>query len=209
MPPKGRRPQPKKPKLARAEQTVTQTAIDKLAALDLTFSSVPPALASDLLVPLKPGWGLLGTVEEEEEYYAWYVQNITSDQVSAPRSKDTTMINLTAKNQRATDQEIGGADSDDAQLDEPSDDEENEEQDEPILEAYKHKDKKKTAAGEESDGEIALGDYEKLHFGRDFIDVDGERIHATEYFGTKWTQRIVSLACATSHIPGYLVLTYT
>jgi hypothetical protein len=63
---------------------VTQKTINKLAALDLQFSSVPLALASDLISPLKPGWGLLGTAEEEEEYYARYVQNLAGDQVSAP-----------------------------------------------------------------------------------------------------------------------------
>jgi hypothetical protein len=83
MPPK-RKSQRKKPKLAPAEQTVTQKAIDKLAALDLAFSSVPFNLVSDLISPLKPGLGLLGTVKEEEEYYAQYVQDLTADQVSAP-----------------------------------------------------------------------------------------------------------------------------
>jgi hypothetical protein len=120
------------------------------------------------------------------------------------------MINLTTEEQRATGQRISGADLDDARPDEPSDDGEDGEHDEQALEVYKHKDKQTTAAGKGLDTkETALVDYKELHFDRDFVDVDGEHIHATEYFGTKWTERSVSLACASSHIPGYLVLTYT
>jgi hypothetical protein len=78
----------KKQKLEPAEQTATQRAIDKLAALDLTLSSAPSTLASDLISSLRPGWGLLGTDKEEEEYYVWYVNSIKNDQVSAPQVCD-------------------------------------------------------------------------------------------------------------------------
>jgi len=192
MPPKmGRRS--KKPKLDRSDQTMLQKTIDKLDALDLTFSAVPQILASELIAPLKSGLGLLGTAEEEEAYYDWYVQDPQGDEVSAPRSKDTTIINF-IKEQRPTDQGISGPDLGDIQPDESSDAEEG------------HEQHMKTPAGEDSDEGISL-DLEGLHFGRDFIEVDGEHIHATEYFGSKWTQRIVSLANASSYIPA-IVLTY-
>lgn len=114
------------------------------------------------------------------------------------------------KEQQATDPKIGGADSKDASSNESCDDEEVDEQ---ALEPYKHKVKKKTAAAQNSDDEeIDLGDYEKLEFGRDYIEVNGEHIHATVFFGTQWTQHIVSLACVSSHLAyllGSVVLTYT
>jgi hypothetical protein len=75
------------------------------------------------------------------------------------------------------------------------------------MQVYKHRDGKKGADREEIDEEIELGGFEKLTFGRDFFEEDGEHIHASEYFGPKWTQHIVSLASAFLHILGYLVLT--
>jgi hypothetical protein len=77
MPPPN--PEPKKLKLSLAERTATQTAIDKLAVLDFTFSPVPQTLASELISSLNLGLGLLGTPEEEEEYYQSYVQSKSSD----------------------------------------------------------------------------------------------------------------------------------
>ncbi|KAF8854060.1 P-loop containing nucleoside triphosphate hydrolase protein [Acephala macrosclerotiorum] len=97
-------------------------------------------------------------------------------------------------------QGIGGADSKDAeeedqQDDDDDDDDYNDEEDaERSFEVYKHREKKKAAEWEESsDEEINLGDYEKLEFGRDFIEVNGEHIHATKFFGNKYTERIRAL----------------
>lgn len=113
-------PEQKKRKLSLAEQTATQTAIDKLAALNLTFSSVPATLASELISPLKPGIGLLGTPAEEAAFYASYVQSMQNEstdadnRVSLPHvhSKDTPMTDHIMKKDQANTQAIGAADLD-------------------------------------------------------------------------------------------------
>jgi hypothetical protein len=47
-----------------------------------------------------------------------------------------------------------------------------------------------------------------LQFGRDFLEWEGAHIHARELFGSKWIQRIVSLAFASSYNPD-IMLTHT
>jgi hypothetical protein len=189
----------KKPKLACSGQTQVQTAIDKLAALDLNFLPAPPALASDLnalasdlIAPLKPGIGLLGNPEEEKEFYAQYEEDLQRDEVGALRSKATTLINF-IKDQQHPDQRTGDTDLDDVQpknATENGEDDEQQGQIQPI-----HRDEDEDTADEDDLAEgVALSEQDRLVFGRDFITVDGERIHATEFFGPKWTQRIVSLS---------------
>ena len=198
-------PKLKKRKLAPAEQAATQTVIDKLAALNLACSSVPQALALEFISSLKPGLGLLGTAEEEEEYYAVYVKNEsndTGDQVSVPyvRLKDTIVTDLVTKKSQADAQRIGAVDSHETQSDEPFNEERVKQGGALTLETYRHRDNKKRMGREYPDDEdIDLGDYEDLQFGRDFIEVHGEHIHVTEYFGTKWIQCIVSIACVYSY----------
>jgi len=84
---------------------------------------------------------------------------------------------------------------------------EGDEWDEQTIQVYKHKASKKGADREDMDEEIDLGDIEKLAFGGDFLEVNGEHIHKSEYFGDEWTKHIVSLASAFLHVFGYLVLT--
>ena len=68
-------PKPKKRKLDHPKQIHIDKIIAKLDAIDLTCSSMPLVAVSELISPLKPGIGLLGNAQEEEGYYAWYLQN--------------------------------------------------------------------------------------------------------------------------------------
>jgi hypothetical protein len=112
---------------------------------------------------------------------------------------------LVMEDDQANTQAIGGVDSDITQQDENSedgeeaddDDDDDDDDDEQGLEVYKHKKHKNNDY--ESDEDINLGDYENLTFGRDFVEVDGETIHVAEYLGDDYVQRIVSLACVSSH----------
>jgi len=65
----------KRRKVDVAEQSELQEVVDKLAALRFTLSSAPSALADDLISTLRPGFGLLGNLHEEEQYYAACMKN--------------------------------------------------------------------------------------------------------------------------------------
>lgn len=59
------------------------------------------------------------------------------------------------------------------------------------LQAYKPNERK-IKQEDPDEAEMALGDYETPEFGEDFVQVDGEHIHVTAYFGEEWKQSIVS-----------------
>lgn len=79
----------------------------------------------------------------------------------------------------------------------------------PGLEPYKPRHKKtaddENPAAEDSEDDINLGDYEELHFGKDFVVIDGEHVHMNRAFGDEYVKRIVRFWL--SHIKN-LVLTF-
>ncbi|TAQ83552.1 hypothetical protein B7494_g8124 [Chlorociboria aeruginascens] len=161
-----------KQKKRKVTPLIFQSIIDELRAVNITFQSAPAGLATELISSLKPGIGLLGNEEEEKAYYEEYLKN---------QSKEST-------NGQHDSTEIGSVDSSHREDDKTGEGPNDQAEDETPLQVYKEKRKKNP--DDDPDAEQELGDYEKLTFGQDYVEIDGEQYHARDVFGAKWVDRI-------------------